>query len=126
MSLHLLLDENISQVVAAQVQKHRPAIVIESVHTWQKGAFRGRHDKELLLAAAAEGLTLVTYDLKTIPPLLIELSAGGQQHSGVIFVDGLTIANDEFGMLTRALISFWERHRDLEWRSRVHFLGKPP
>ncbi|HLV82024.1 MAG TPA: DUF5615 family PIN-like protein [Chthonomonadaceae bacterium] len=126
MSLRLLLDENISQVVAAQVQKHRPAIVFESVHTWQKRAFRGRHDRELLLAAAAEGLTLVTYDLKTIPPLLIELSAGSQEHAGVIFIDGLTIANDEFGMLTRALISFWERHQELDWRNRVHFLDKPP
>jgi predicted nuclease of predicted toxin-antitoxin system len=126
MALHLLLDENISPVVADQVRKHRPGVVIESVHTWQEGAFRGRHDRELLLAAAAEKLTLVTYDLKTIPPLLVELSAGNRHHAGVIFVDDLTIANDEFGLLTRALISFWERYQALEWSNRVHFLDKPP
>lgn len=126
MPLSLLLDENISHVVAGQVQKHQPAITIHSVHTWQEGVFRGRHDRELLLAAAAEGLTLVTYDLKTIPPLLVEFSTEGQSHAGVLFVDALTIANDEFGTLTRALLSFWERHQSLEWLNRVHFLDKPP
>lgn len=126
MSLRLLLDENISQVVAEQVQKHQPALVIESVHRWRKGAFRGRDDRELLLAAEAEGLTLVTYDLKALPPLLVEFSAGGQSHAGVIFVDALTIPNEAFGTLTRALISFWERHQSLEWMNRVHFLDKPP
>jgi hypothetical protein len=124
MPLHFLLDENISHVVAGQVRKHRPALVIESVHAWEEGAFKGRPDRELLLAAAAAGLTLVTYDLKTIPPLLAELSAEGHNHAGVIFVDALTIANDEFGTLTRALISFWERHQTLEWQDRVHFLDK--
>ena len=126
MSLHLLLDENISHVVADQVRKHQPVIVIESVHKWQEGVFRGQHDREILLAAVTEELTLVTYDLKTIPLLLVELSAAGQSHAGVIFVDALTIPNDEFGTLTRALISFWERHQSLEWLNRVHFLDKPP
>ncbi|HLK56058.1 MAG TPA: hypothetical protein VKU00_05825 [Chthonomonadaceae bacterium] len=107
------------------MQKHRPAIVIESVHTWQDGAFRGRHDRELLLAAAMENWTLVTYDLKTIPVFLVELSAEGLSHAGVIFIDDQTIANDEFGLLTRALIAFWDRHQALEWTDRVHFLDKP-
>jgi len=126
MPLRFLLDENMSHIVASQVRTHQPDIVIESVHTWQDGAFRGRLDRELLLAVAVAGLTLVTYDLKTIPPLLVELSAEGRAHAGVVFVDALTIANDEFGTLTRALISFWQRHQQLDWANRVHFLDKPP
>ncbi len=125
MPCNLLLDENISHVVAGQVQKHQPAIIIESVHIWQQEAFRGGNDRELLIVAAEAGLTLVTYDLKTIPPLLVELAAEGQSHGGVIFVDALTIANDEFGTMTRALITFWERHQALNWKNRVHFLEKP-
>jgi len=126
MALRFLLDENISHVVASHVHLHQPDIVIKSVHTWQEGAFRGRFDRELLLAAAEAGPTLVTYDLKTIPPLLVELSAEGRAHAGVIFVDALTIGNDEFGTMTRALLLFWQRNQSLDWQNRVHFLEKPP
>lgn len=79
MSLRLLLDENMSQVVAEQAMHHQPAMSVESVHTWRGGAFKGQPDRTLLLAAGAEGLTLVTYDQ--------------------------TIASNNFGMLIRALIS---------------------
>ncbi len=85
----------------------------------------GRRDRDLLLAAASAGLTLVTYDLKTILSLIVEISAEGQSHEGIIFVDALTIANDEFGTLTRALLSFWERYQSLDWLNRIHFLDKP-
>ena len=108
MSLFLLLDENISQTVAAQVKRHRPVLTIESVHTWRGGVFEGRSDKALLQAAYTEGLTLITYDQKTIPPLLAEMYAEGESHAGVIFVDEQTIPGSDFGMLTRALI-FLER-----------------
>lgn len=109
MSLFLLLDENMSQTVAEQVRLHQPAMTIENVHTWQNGAFMGRSDRDLLYAAHAAGLTLVTYDQKTIPPLLAELYAEGESHGGVIFVDDQTIANNNSGTLVRALISFWEK-----------------
>ncbi len=124
MTLHLLLDENISQAVADQVQKHRPNITIYSVHTWHDGVFRGCRDSELLLAASLEQLTLVTYDLKTIPSLLQELYHAGQSHTGVVFVDDFTIANDAFGTLPRAIISFWEQYANQDWTDCVHFLEK--
>ena len=125
MSLSLLLDENISQTIAAQVKHHRPAQTIESVHTWRGGAFEGRSDVALLEAAHAEELTLVTYDQKTIPPLLTELYAEGESHAGVIFVDDQTIPSNNFGTLTRALILPWERHGDEDWQERIGFLEKP-
>ncbi len=87
MSLQLLLDENMSQVVAVQLRSHRPNRIVESVHDWQDGAFEGRADEALLQAACAEALTLVTYDQKTIPPLLSEMSSNGESHGGIIFVN---------------------------------------
>jgi hypothetical protein len=125
MSLKLLLDENMSQVAAAQVQQHRPAIVIESVHTWQGGSFEGRADKALLRAARAEGLTLVIYDQKTIPTYLAELYAVGENHAGVVFVDDHTAPSNDFGTLTRALILLWERFSGEDWENRIAFLEKP-
>ncbi len=125
MSLRLLLDENMSQVVAEQVKHHRPALVIESVHTWQDGAYEGHADKALLRAARTEELTLVTYDQKTIPTFLAELYAEGERHSGVIFVDDKTIPSSDFGPLTRALILLWDRFGNDDWQDRIRFLEKP-
>ena len=73
--LAYLLDENISYIVAEQLARKNPLISVQSVHHWQDGAFIGQEDNMLLRAAAQAGLTLVTYDLKTIPPLLMELAA---------------------------------------------------
>ena len=125
MGLALLLDENISQTVAAQVRHHRPAQTVESVHTWRDGAFEGLSDRALLLAAREETLTLITYDQKTIPPLLAGLYAGGESHAGVIFVDDQTIASSDFGTLTRALILLWERYGGEDWQDRIGFLENP-
>lgn len=125
MSLKLLLDENLSQTVAEQVKRHLPAQIVESVHTWRGGTFRGRSDRALLQAAHAEGLALVTCDQKTIPPLLSELYAEGESHAGVVFVDGQTIPSSDFGALTRALILLCERRGGEDWLDRILFLEKP-
>jgi hypothetical protein len=124
MPLSLLLDENISHVVADQVRRHRSAVSIESVHTWQDGAFEGRTDRALLIAARVERLTLVTYDLRTIPGLLAELHSQNQRHAGVIFVDDATIPNRNFGMLTRALLFEWDQSQELDWTDSVRFLRR--
>jgi len=124
MPLRFLLDENISQVVADQVRRSGPEIVIESVHTWQEGTLEGQTDKALLMAAHDEHLTLVTYDLKTIPDLLIELYSEGRSHAGIVFVDNATIPNHDFGTLTRSLLSLWDRFHQLAWTDRVVFLEK--
>jgi hypothetical protein len=125
MSLQLLLNENMSHVIAEQIRHHRPNLMIESVHTWRGGEFRGRHDRPLLQAARDEGLTLVTYDQKTIPPLLVELYSEGESHAGIIFVDDQTIPSNDFGTLTRALIFLWERFGDEDWQDHIRFVEKP-
>jgi hypothetical protein len=124
MGLKLLLDEHISEVVAEQVRRNRPEIGIQSVHFWRDGAFEGRVDRDLLLAARDEECTVVTYDLSTIPILIAELYEGSESHSGVIFVDDLSIPSSNFGMLVRALIAHWDRHNSIEWDNRVMFIER--
>jgi len=124
MSLQLLLDENMSQAVAAQIRSHRPGLIVESVHDWQGGVFEGRADEALLQAARAEALTLVTYDQKTIPPLLSKTSSMGESHGGIIFVDDRTISSSNFGMLTRALLFLWDQHNNEDWEDRISFLKR--
>jgi hypothetical protein len=125
MALHLLLDEHISPVVADQVKRHRPEIVIESVHRWRDGAFVSQKDEQLLLAAAYEGLTLVTYDRRTIPSLLDRFAEEGKHHAGVIYVDQLTVASRNFGLLLKAITEFWEENQVPDWKDHVDFLRKP-
>ena len=66
------LDENISPVVADGVLKKYPRVSIATVHRWRNGKLVGAADSEILLAAADENLTLVTYDLRTIPSMLAQ------------------------------------------------------
>lgn len=125
MSLALLLDENVSRIIAEQVERHRHDARVESVQTWRDGAFRGRSDRAVLSAAFEESLTLVTYDLKTIPEEIASLSSKSISHAGVVFVDDRTIGNNDFGTLTRALILLFDRFGEDDWTNRVMFLEKP-
>jgi hypothetical protein len=122
--LRFLLDEQISPVVAAAVRRIHRSIWIESIHHWQDGKLVGASDPELLRNAHQGRLTLVTYDLKTIPDLLAAWAEEGISHSGVIFVDDLSIAPADFGGLSRALIHLWHHGRTLDWLNRPLFLNR--
>jgi hypothetical protein len=82
----------------------------------------GQSDEAILREAAAEKLTLVTYDLKTIPPLLKAWMEAGRDHGGVIFVDNKTIPSSDFGGLIRALQKLWQAAGKSVWTNNVCFL----
>jgi energy-coupling factor transporter ATP-binding protein EcfA2 len=69
-----------------------------------------------------DGLTLVTYALKTIPPLLVEWGASGRSHGGVIFVDERTISPADFRGLARSLRVCWETRGGWDWNERIIYL----
>jgi hypothetical protein len=123
--LAYLLDEQISPVVAEQLLRRCPGLRAEAVTRWQQGAYTGQPDERLLLAATEGGLTLVTYDLRTIPPSLAEWAASGLTHGGVILVDHHTIRPSDVGRLARALASLWNREHRHVWVDRIVFLEAP-
>jgi len=120
--LAYLLDENISPVVAEQVASKNPQITVRSVYRWRGGEFVEQTDARVLRAAVQEQLTLVTYDLKTIPPLLQEFAVDNEMHAGVLFVDDASIRGNDFGSLVKALLAHWQRYAGEEWSNRVAFL----
>ena len=120
--LGLLTDEHISHVVADQIRHKRPDIRIESVLRWRGGVLRQNADDLVLAAAHEERLTLVTYDQKTIPPILVEVAMNGGHHSGVIFVDRNAINTSNIGGLVQALIAFHDLYHGQEWTDTVMFL----
>ena len=66
---------------------------------------------------------LVTYDQKTIPPILLELAGNGGHHSGVVFADRNSVHSDNIGRLVQALIAFCDQYHSLDWTDMVMFLS---
>ena len=117
-----LLDENLSQVISEQVAKKNTSILIVSVHSWRGGAFKGMPDSRIIRAAAEEGLTLISYDRQTIPNLLKQIFSERESHSGILFVDNLSIKNQDIGGLVNAILSHWDENRDEDWNNRTGYL----
>lgn len=91
---------------------------------WDGGSLLGQNDFTCLTRAAAEGLTLVTYDRRTIPVLLKTWAEEGRRHGGVIFVDEKTISSANVGGLVRALSQMYREMGKQEWVDRVVFLRR--
>jgi hypothetical protein len=89
--LHLLLDEHVPPAVAVGAKRHCRGIKIVPLRDWNNGEFLGAPDELILSASVAEGLTLVTYDQKTVRPLFKRFIEEGQENRGVIFVDERSI-----------------------------------
>jgi hypothetical protein len=101
--LQFLLDAHLSPVIAQQISTRRPEITVISLRDWEDGAYLDAEDAVILARAHEQGLTLVTYDQRTIMPLVKEQGEQGLPHGGVIFVDQRTLAPNDFGGLVRAL-----------------------
>jgi hypothetical protein len=100
--LSRLLDENLSDEIVRQVIAKRPDIPVVSVHDWEGGRLRGVRDAVVLRAAADACLTLVSYDVNTIPLLLMRLANEAFVHGGIVFVHHATIRSNDYGSLIRA------------------------
>jgi hypothetical protein len=122
--LRLLLDEHISPVVACELRAKHPKLFVLGLVEWANGIHLGSSDEELLQKAFGQGLTLVTYDLRTIPPLLKAWIEAGVSHGGVIFVDERTIAPNDFGGLVKALAAVWQASGSQDWTDQVLFLRR--
>lgn len=118
--LSFLLDEQISPEISIQVQSKNPKITVRALQIWQGGQHLGASDKSLLNLANAHSLTLVTYDVTTIPPLLIRLyEEENYSHSGIVFISSKTIASHNIGGITRELLSIWDKTNEQSWKNRI-------
>ena len=122
--LKLLLDEHLSPDIARGLRRKRKTITVHGLAEWEGGRYLGLTDEAILEAAAAQKLTLVTYDLKTIPPLLKTWMEAGHDHSGVVFVDNKTIPASDLGGLIRALQKLSRDTAKWDWKNRVCFLQR--
>lgn len=124
-TLRLLTDEHISPLVAREARRKCPGISIISLHEWRAGCFLGSQDEVFLPEASADGLTFVSYDQKTIRPLLKTWAESGVPHTGIVFVDHKTIAPQDFGQLLASLCRLWRSEKHASWQNRVVYLVSP-
>jgi hypothetical protein len=122
--LKLLLDEHISPHVANGLRRHNRALEVRYMVEWERGRFLGQDDRACLREAAVQSLTLVTYDRRTIPPLLKTWAEEERTHGGVIFVDEKTISPSDIGGLVRALTSLARKTDSWDWRNRIYFVRR--
>jgi hypothetical protein len=122
--LKLLLDEHISPDVAKGLRRKDRTITVHAMTDWEGGNFLGQEDAACLKEATAQRLTLVTYDRRTIPPLLKAWAEEGRHHVGVIFVDDKTIAPSNIGSLVLALAGLVKEARNWDWTDRICFLRR--
>lgn len=122
--LKLLLDEHISPDVAEGLSRRNRALVVHYLAEWEGGNFLGRYDSACLQEAARQGLTLVTYDRRTIPLLLKTWAEENREHGGVIFVDEKTISPADIGGLVKALTRLAKETRNWDWSNRIFFLRR--
>lgn len=122
--LKLLLDEHISPDVAAGLRRRHAGLMVRSLAEWEGGGFLGQEDSVCLEEALRQGLTLVTYDRRTVPPLLTRWAEEAHSHAGVIFVDEKTISPADIGGLVKALGVLVKETRSWNWTDRIIFLRR--
>ncbi len=120
--LSLLTDAHISPSVAEQIKAKRPEIIIYSLQEWRDGALLEEENDVILAAALQDGLTLVTYDQRTIPPILTQWATECRDHAGVVFVDDNSIAQEDVGGKVRALLCLWDQSYTLDWTNAITYL----
>ena len=124
--LKLLLDEHISPDVANGLRRRNRALEVRYMVEWENGGFLGQADSPCLREADAQGLTLVTYDRRTIPPLLKTWAEEERTHGGVVFVDEKTISPADIGGLVWvwALTRLARETGNWDWTNRIYFLRR--
>lgn len=123
--LSFLLDAHISPNTCKELQIKHPSVPIHTLQTWQQGTYLKASDELIWNAAYPHSLTLVTYDLRTIPQLMKVRSTQNKPHAGIVFINARTIASNDIGNLSKALALLWQKEHDYDWTNRIQFLEKP-
>jgi hypothetical protein len=110
--------------VADGLRRRNRSLIVRYMAEWEGGELMGQEDSACLREAASQGVTLVTYDRRTIPPLLKAWAEQERRHSGVIFVDEKTISPADIGSLARALTNLSKQTGKWDWTDRVYFLRR--
>jgi len=122
--MRLLLDVHIPAAVAVAVRRRLPGLDILHISDWHSGGFLEAEDPAVLAECAKEGRGLVTFDLKTIPALLVEWAEAQRSHAGVFLVDEKTVRPENVGAVAASIADLVTELRDADTTNLVRFLAR--
>lgn len=99
-----LLDSHVPAAVVPAVRRLASDCIIEHLASWRGGILLDSPDEQILLAALAHDLALVTYDVDTIPAILNGWSTTGRDLPSVVLVISGSIPQQDIGNLARGLV----------------------
>jgi hypothetical protein len=117
--IKLLLDEHIDPQAASALRRELPGLDVQSIFEtdWQ-----GLADPPLLEILDAEGRTLATRDVNSVPGHVASRLRVGKTHGGVIYVDSKRLKQTGLRGVTRRLGEVLKRHGNEDWRCRQGWL----
>jgi Domain of unknown function (DUF5615) len=120
--LRFLLDEHVNPAIGDAIRTHLPEVQTAQLARWEGGVHHGSSDEILLRAAHALGWTLVTFDQRTIVPLLRLWGQTQVAHGGVIFISTFSFAPSDVGGIARVLAPLWVRLGVEDWTNRAVYV----
>lgn len=120
--MRLLLDAHLPLAVATQLRLG--GIDAIALQDWRGGELRHADDEQILTAAYEERRVLITYDRRTIPPLLRDWAELNQPHAGVILIGPRTIPPHDIGLLVRSLRALAEEYGTEDWHNQASFYDR--
>ncbi|MEA2640157.1 MAG: hypothetical protein QOF51_1551 [Chloroflexota bacterium] len=118
--MRLLLDGHLSPTIAQTLAADGLDAI--SLRNWLGGIFIDAPDDRILMAALPESRVLVTYDQRTVRPLVEQWADHARHHAGVIVIDEKTIRQDDLGGLIRSLLACAAAAGDQHWGDRLEYL----
>jgi hypothetical protein len=118
--LRLLTDSHVPPAVCEAARKLEP-LDITALRTWHGGVYLHERDARLLALAWEDSVTIVTYDVNTLPLVVKERLESGLSHAGMVYVSARYRQN-AVGAIGRGLAKIWRSEMSLDWTNRVRFL----
>jgi hypothetical protein len=118
--LRLILDAHISGPVVGEALKEGGHDVFP---VDQHPELEGLSDKNLLALATEEGRVLLTANVRHFLPLLTQMNARGESHSGCILIPR-SIRSEDFGAIISGVRAVLEDTSQEDWIDRVDWLRK--
>ena len=118
-----LLDAHLDPVLARLLRER--GIEAIAMQQWQDGDYLTKSDQEMLAAAERDGLTLLSYDVHSLPALLVRFAETGTPHAGVVLISARTVDPRAIAEIALGIERLVSQMGDFDWRNQVLFLPKP-
>ena len=122
MAAGVLLDAHLATGIVVGLR--RLGIDAVSLAEWRGGAYRTGSDDDNLRAAHEERRALVTFDVRSIPPLVRALAEQRSDHSGVILISRKTFAQNDVRQIVQSLARMLNERPGDAFANQVLFLAR--